>query len=271
MDKNPLVSVIIVTYRTNLDYIFQAIDSVKRQSYKNIEIIIISDEPSKDANKFFLKLAKQDITIIYKKNEKKTSVAIARNQWILLSKWKYIAMLDDDDIRNDKNKLLKQVKFLENNVDYGFCWADKMIEIDLKWNITNLYKIKLSYDDIKKHLLQRNQFVQSSILIRKESLCVSGIYDASYYTEDYELWCRIWKYYKFCNLDSSVKYRIVPNSLSHKNESIVKWGALKVCRKYRKYYPNWLKAIIMRLVWLLPPKYITFLSKLKQWLIKLFK
>ena len=40
---NNLVSVIITTYKRNIDLIMQAVDSVRQQSYNPIEIIIVDD------------------------------------------------------------------------------------------------------------------------------------------------------------------------------------------------------------------------------------
>jgi glycosyltransferase involved in cell wall biosynthesis len=80
MSSNPLVSVVIVTYKPNLDYISQAIDSVKRQTYKNIEIIIVNDKSTYEVEKYFDNLVHKDKNIIYVCNEIKKGVATARNQ-----------------------------------------------------------------------------------------------------------------------------------------------------------------------------------------------
>ena len=46
MKKEPLVSVIIPSYN-RFKYLLEAIESVKIQNYKNIEIIVINDDPPK--------------------------------------------------------------------------------------------------------------------------------------------------------------------------------------------------------------------------------
>ena len=247
MSSNPLVSVVIVTYNPNLDYISQAIDSVKKQTYKNIEIIIINDKSTDEVERYFAKLRNDNSNIIYVCNEIKKWVAAARNQWILLSKWDYVAMLDDDDYWNDEEKLRKQVEYLERHVDYWFVWVDEVLNIYDNWRVIEKTKCRVTYNDIKNHLLQSNQFAQSGVLISKKSLCLAWIYDTSCFTEDYDLWCKIWKYYKFCNINSSISYRIQKNSLSHKNCFKVKIGAFKVFWRYKKFYPNFIKALVLRI------------------------
>jgi len=265
MNSAPLVSVVIVTYKPNLDYISQAINSVKKQTYKNIEIIIINDKSTDEVESYFVELKNNNKNIIYVCNEAKKWVATARNQWILLSKWDYIAMLDDDDYWNDKNKIEKQVEYLENNEDFWFVWVYEVVNIDQDGKEINRVKCVKPYNDIKQSLLRSNQFAQSGIIIRRESLYKSWIYDTSCFTEDYDLWCRIWKFYKFCNIDSSISYRIQKNSLSHKNVSKVRVGAFNVFWKYKKFYPNFLKALIIRLWGFVLPE------KIKDSIVKNFK
>ena len=43
MKENGLVSVIIPTYNRDLYYISRAIESVKQQTYRNYEIIVVDD------------------------------------------------------------------------------------------------------------------------------------------------------------------------------------------------------------------------------------
>lgn len=264
MSNLPLVSIIIVTYKPNLNYISLAIDSIKKQSYKNIELIIICDEPTPDIDKFFTELIEKSRCIIYKKNEKKTNVAIARNQWIFLSNWKYIAILDDDDIWNDKDKLKKQVEFLEKNYDYSLVWVNKLYIIDEEWNTKYMMHMRESDDEIRNTILQSCQFAHSGMMFRKEILAKSWIYNTPF-AEDYDLWFRIWKFTKFCNIDSSIMYREYKNSLSQKKLFKTRMEAFTLFWKYKNYYPNFFKALILRIWEFILP------DKVKRFLLKKFK
>ena len=42
-NNNPLVSVIIPTYKRTVEYVSKAVQSVLNQTYQNIEIVVIDD------------------------------------------------------------------------------------------------------------------------------------------------------------------------------------------------------------------------------------
>mgnify|MGYP001625066162 CR=1 FL=1 len=92
---NELISIIIPIYNSenNLE---KCIDSVVKQTYNNIEIILV-DDGSKDASlEKCYKYSKLDnrIKVIHKENE---GVAIARNVGINYSTGEYITFVDSDD------------------------------------------------------------------------------------------------------------------------------------------------------------------------------
>ena len=106
MTQQPLVSVIIPTYNRS-HYIKRAIESAVRQSYKNIELIIM-DGGLTDNTKEVVEcyLINKRVRYIYKVDK---DTAEGLNNGIRISKGKYIARLDDDDFWCNSEKLEKQV------------------------------------------------------------------------------------------------------------------------------------------------------------------
>lgn len=118
MEKK-LVSAIITTHG-RLNLLKKAINSVRKQTYSKIEIIVV-DDCSEDGTQDWAR-TENDFTYIYiPKNESKGG-NYARNRGIYNSNGEYIAFLDDDDTW-ETTKIEKQVELLENNSKLGFVYC----------------------------------------------------------------------------------------------------------------------------------------------------
>jgi hypothetical protein len=198
---------------------------------------------------------KKDDRIIYKKNKKNLWLTQSLNKAIKLTKWVYIARIDDDDIWIE-DKLEKQINFLDKNNDYWLIWTNA-ITIDKNQKINWKIIVKSNNKDIKNNLLISNQFIHSSILIRKNIFeKIWWLYNEKYnWAEDYELWLRVWIICKLHNLNEYlVKYRILDSSISNKNHLNQKILWLKISFKYCKYYNNCFISLIVNFIKLLIPQ-----------------
>ena len=95
MKVEPLVSVIIPVYNVE-KYLIECLDSVIKQTYKNLQIIVVDDGSTDSSGKMCDKYAIMDarIQVIHKKNGGQSS---ARNQGMKYVKGKYVYFLDSDD------------------------------------------------------------------------------------------------------------------------------------------------------------------------------
>ena len=111
----PLVTVII-PYKNNLKYLFLALESVFFQTFKKFKIIIIYDDENRSdvsqIEKFVFKSKiKKKYPIKIFINKKNLGAGESRNVGIKLSKTKYIAFLDSDDVWH-KDKLKLQLDYM---------------------------------------------------------------------------------------------------------------------------------------------------------------
>lgn len=90
-----LVSVIIPT-RNRLQLLLKAIHSVRQQTWKDIEIIVINDASTDDTASVVREMANE--RLIFINNQISKGGAVTRNQGIAAARGKYICFLDDDDI-----------------------------------------------------------------------------------------------------------------------------------------------------------------------------
>ena len=93
-NSNPELSVIVPVYNV-APYLRKCLDSILNQTFKDMEIIIVSDGPEED-NKICAEYAAKDSRIIFIKDIGK-GLGGARNAGIDIARGKYIAFVDSDD------------------------------------------------------------------------------------------------------------------------------------------------------------------------------
>lgn len=257
---NPLVSIILPTYNWNSKWLNEWINSVLNQTYNNFELIIINDASINNIEETILEFKKKDQRIKYVINESNLQLTQTLNRWIKLSKWEYIARIDDDDVWCDNNKLKKQVEFMEQNTEYWLC-GTWIILIDENWNEFDRVLNRWWDKKIRNYISGSNQFAHSSVIIRKNILDKVWWWyidsPKTRYAEDYDLWLRIWIISKFDNLQEySVKYRVRNWSISWTKRSKQFKNTFRVYLQYRNNYPNKISWIIKHLITIFMPKWI---------------
>ena len=104
-----LVTIIIPFYQKR-KFFLKTINSILNQSYQKFEIIIIYDDENKRDLNFLRSFKSKKIKIII--NKKNLGVGKSRNRGIKITKTKYIAFCDADDVWH-KQKLKKQILYME--------------------------------------------------------------------------------------------------------------------------------------------------------------
>ena len=183
MKKN-LIS-IIVPYRRKKKFFQQTINSIKNQTYKEFELIIIYD----DAKKLELNFVKKAIQTIKKKkiivNKVNLGAGESRNKGIKYSNGEYICFCDADDLWAPK-KIEKQLNFMKKN---------KLSISHTSYNIINKYGKKISSFDIKDQIKYRD-LLKSGDIGLSTIMCTKKILKRQKFAniktkEDYYLWLNL--------------------------------------------------------------------------------
>ena len=121
MANLPILSVLMPVFNSEL-FVAEAIESILNQTFKDFEFLILDDASTDKSFEIIKDFGKRDSRIKVCQNEKNLGVVESRNKLINLSKGKYIAWLDSDDIAI-KTRLEKQVNFLEEHPEIGMVGA----------------------------------------------------------------------------------------------------------------------------------------------------
>ena len=144
-----LVSIITPMYNSE-KFIDSTIQSVQSQTYQNWEMIIVDDASTDRSIEIVKKIMSNEPRLQLKQLADNLGPAHTRNNGIKLAKGRFLAFLDSDDLWH-KDKLEKQIKFMQNN-EYAFSFTgyEKIDESGEISGIVRPFKEQVSYHDLLK-------------------------------------------------------------------------------------------------------------------------
>lgn len=200
-----MISVIMSIYNEPEKWICQSIDSILHQTYSNIELIIVVDNPQiDDGTRSILEKYKEDERVVISYNKENIGLALSMNKAITLAKGEFIGRMDADDI-SEVDRLKCELQYINEQSADMVC--TNAIYIDENGNECGRGLPLPS--DINSSLYFSNRVIHPSILIRSEVIRKIHGYRNFRRTQDYDLWLRLLsENCKMCGLDKYlVKYR----------------------------------------------------------------
>ena len=96
-----------------------AIESILKQTYDNLEFIICDDCSNEYVKNIVSEYSKEDKRVVYIRNKKNMGLAYSLNNCLSVSTGNYIARQDDDDI-SKTDRLEVELDFLKRHKEYSF-------------------------------------------------------------------------------------------------------------------------------------------------------
>lgn len=211
MSNEPLVSVCIPSYN-HARFLPEAIESVLAQTYPNVELIIVDDGSTDDS----LSIARQyeakypDLIQVHTHpNGANRGISATANLAYGFSKGKYWSGLPSDDILC-KDKLEKQVKYLEANPEIGFVYSYGDYIDERSNNLPGRFGRDITGDaDPLESIIRGNVIPGMSVLARREAVEKVGLHDENLIYSDWDYWLRFFAHCKGGFIpESLVEYRI---------------------------------------------------------------
>ena len=228
---------VIIPYFKKKDFIEETLNSVLKQTYKHLEIILIFDDEEKADLDFIKILTKLDDRIILLINETSLGAGLSRNLGIKKASGDYICFIDSDDLW-DENKIKIQLEFMVKN-NYKITHTSYKI-IDKNNKIIGLRKAR-NFENIND-LLKSCDIGLSSVMLKRNILNDDCLFPNLKTKEDFVLWLNILdRNIKIGSLNENLSsWRKLNNSLSSSTFQKILDG-YKVYKVYMKF--NFLKSI----------------------------
>ncbi len=240
MSDLPLVSIVVVSYNQG-KYIRENLDSLKAQTYPNIELIVADDASQDNSVEVFNEwLFKNNYPAQTNYHTKNTGLATTLNECVEMVTGKYVKFIAADDFLHPES-IERCVKKLEElGEEYGMVFTDiyavdddsKPLGDIMDYNRAGLVDREVFRRDLRKG----NRIAALSVLMRLNVLKETGPYSSDMLVEDYQKWLQINEDYYIAYIPEKLcYYRQHINNISKSKAAKIAMEDLYLRIKYDKY------------------------------------
>lgn len=201
-------SIVLPTFRRE-DTLETTINSIVSQTYKNWELVIIDDnnanDPSRNKTESIVEAFIKKENIRYIKHDRNKGGAGARNTGIKNSKGDYIAFLDNDDLWVENKLEIFFQEIIKSSTDYSVWFSDYYI-------VTPRLTFKAHHPTAEGNIFEKQlkgDHVSSTSAVVVHKMCFEkvGTFDEKLPArQDYDMWLRISKDFKFKYINIPLTY-----------------------------------------------------------------
>ncbi|MCI8728941.1 MAG: glycosyltransferase family 2 protein [Clostridia bacterium] len=178
INEDVKVSIIVPSYKRKREFYARAIESLRNQTYRNIEIVVIDDNAKEELLEYREELSAyireiEDDRILYVANKENLGSVGSRNAGIDSASGEYITFLDDDD-RYLPTKIENQLKYtLDNGLDMSFTNQvlvddnERVVDFREYRRIKDFENSKLLQYHLSKKITGTNTFMAKKSLLEK--------------------------------------------------------------------------------------------------------
>lgn len=236
--KEDLISVVVPVYNVE-KYLKKCVDSILKQSYKNLEIILVDDGSTDNSGVICDDYINEDkrIKVYHKDNG---GLSSARNYGIDRMNGKYVTFIDSDDFI-DKFMIEELYKCLiDNDLDISLCHGLDYNDYNFEGTNEKSLNINVKMYNREESLLNCNStlFIVAYQKLYKSELFKSLRYEDGVIHEDAQIAPYIYdQVNKIGLIDQTLYYRYIrDDSIVHKNFSKKNYDVIKVAEDRLNFY-----------------------------------
>ena len=186
--KKPVVTIVLPTYN-RARYLRESIDSCRRQTYENLELIVVDDASTDNTAEVLNSIPDERVVVL--RNEQNLGAARSRNVALGRARGEFIALMDSDD-RCAPGRLARQVECLQGHGELAAVSTRAKVIDEGGRPTGELYRTPCDPAEIREEALRRPGIpAHAAAMIRTGALQTLGGYRPFRYVEDYDLFLRM--------------------------------------------------------------------------------
>src|SRR5947199_9503288 len=247
LESYPPVTAIVGCYNHSR-FVAECLDSVRQQTYPNLQVIIFDDCSTDDSLSVidnWLKKHRLDWQFI--RHNRNVGICASLNEALRLARGKYISMVAADDVWLP-DKTARQVEMMEQlPEDVGVLYSNAFQIDENGETLPQMFieahrKFVVPPAGFLFDVLWEGNFIPAmTTLIRRECFTQVGTYDEDLCFEDWDMWMRISRTFRFAyDKIPAAKYRIVSSSAARTMSQAMCRSVELLRVKY--FFRGWLNA-----------------------------
>lgn len=239
MNDFPLVSIIVRTCGKP-DVLRNALESIRKQTYSNIEVVVVED--GKNISELFIKNNYSALNIHYYATNQHVGRTRAGNIALQLATGEYYNFLDEDDIllENHIEQLMNCLVSSHTKVAYAVAEEQQIRVMSLSPYIFHVKRKLIRYRHPFNRILlcYMNIFPIQCVLFSRELYDKYGGFNEELdVLEDWDLWLRYAAHEKFAfeNSVTSIYYTPFRNKKKTSRDQQLQKAGQAVCANYQEY------------------------------------
>ena len=248
------VSIVIPTHNRS-DLLSKSVESVLKQSFSDLEVIIVDDCSTDKTSKVAEKLKESDSRVRYIRLKTNQGAPTARNTGIKAAQGEILGLLDDDDQWLPRKLEYQLAKFREGPDDLGLVYGGYRINY-FRSDLPDRIRKPNKRGRIFLSLLKKCLIGSPTVLVKRECFEKVGMFDTKLKScQDWDMWLRISREYKVDYVDKVVaNYYLRGKGQISTNFSSQVQGRKRIFKKYYqelKKHPLVLVKHLKTIVWML--------------------
>lgn len=222
------ISVVIPTYNHGM-YLADAVQSALDQAIDGVEVVVVDDGSTDDSEAVASRFGSR----VHYLRQENHGLPAARNTGIRASRGQFVAFLDADDawLPGFLPAVMERLRADPGlgAVHTGFHCIDGDGRRLPQVNVTTA-----SDDGMYERLLDGEFFVPSSVIVRRECFDRVGLFDEALRgSEDWEMWLRVAREYRFAGIARPlVNYRVHGSNMSADPDYMLRYQLMVVAKHF---------------------------------------